>query len=247
MDTNFGDYIIYADESGDHSLTKIDKGYPIFCLALCAIKKEDYINKIVPAIQKLKFDYWGHDKIILHEREIRKEQDDFAFLRINRKVRESFYDRLSKIIADSPFYIFTSIIDKEKLQNKYETPFNPYDIALQFCMERLLSFLVSKQQKNKIIHCIFESRGNNEDKDLENAFYKIIANHKDRNFRGKIFKDIDFHIKFAKKSSNFTGLQLADLVARPVGVNYLRHNGKNRAYNIIKGKYYRKNSHKTFP
>ena len=93
---DFGDYIIFADEAGDHHLTKIDEKFPIFCLALCIIKKSDYINKIVPAIQKLKFDYWGHDKIVLHEREIRKEQGDFSFLQTNQLLRENLI-KLSKI------------------------------------------------------------------------------------------------------------------------------------------------------
>ena len=55
----FSDYIIFADESGDHHLEKIDEKYPIFCLALCIVNKEEYINKITPAIQRLKFDFWG--------------------------------------------------------------------------------------------------------------------------------------------------------------------------------------------
>jgi hypothetical protein len=35
MDWEFSDYVIYADESGDHSLTKIDPIYPVFVLCLC--------------------------------------------------------------------------------------------------------------------------------------------------------------------------------------------------------------------
>jgi hypothetical protein len=35
----FSDYIVFVDESGDHSLVKIDPGYPIFVLACCLIEK----------------------------------------------------------------------------------------------------------------------------------------------------------------------------------------------------------------
>ena len=31
----FSDFMVYVDESGDHSLTSIDKSYPIFALAFC--------------------------------------------------------------------------------------------------------------------------------------------------------------------------------------------------------------------
>ncbi len=114
MQSNFSDYIIYADESGDHSLTKIDKGFPIFCLALCVIKKEDYINNIVPAIQALKFKYWGHDNLILHEREIRKQEKEFTVFKNDLELRNSFFNDIGDIIKQAPFYTIASIIDKNK-------------------------------------------------------------------------------------------------------------------------------------
>ncbi len=39
---NFSDYIIYVDESGDHSLESIDKEYPVFVLAFCIFNKKIY-------------------------------------------------------------------------------------------------------------------------------------------------------------------------------------------------------------
>ena len=52
---NFGDYIIYVDESGDHSLEKINPRYPIFSLAFCIFKKAAYVEVIVPKMIELKF------------------------------------------------------------------------------------------------------------------------------------------------------------------------------------------------
>jgi len=39
MHLNYGDYIVYIDESGDHGMGRIDPGYPIFVLACCISKK----------------------------------------------------------------------------------------------------------------------------------------------------------------------------------------------------------------
>ncbi len=36
------DYIVYVDESGDHSLSSIDEGYPIFVLSFCVFQKTYY-------------------------------------------------------------------------------------------------------------------------------------------------------------------------------------------------------------
>ncbi len=42
----FGDYIVYADESGDHRLDRIDPDCPIFVLCLCLFRKEHYIREV---------------------------------------------------------------------------------------------------------------------------------------------------------------------------------------------------------
>ncbi|MFM8899808.1 MAG: DUF3800 domain-containing protein [Burkholderiales bacterium] len=47
-----------------------------------------------------------------------------------------------------------------------------------------------------------------------------------------------FDIVFADKKTNLAGLQLADLVARPIGVNYLRPVQGNQAFELLKKKFY---------
>ena len=76
----FSDYVVYVDESGDHSLASIDSDYPVFVLALCVFHKRHYSEKIIPAVEKLKFNYFGHDSVVLHENEIRKQKGAFSFL-----------------------------------------------------------------------------------------------------------------------------------------------------------------------
>jgi hypothetical protein len=48
-------FIVYVDESGDHSLDKIDETYPIFVLAFCVFYKENYVDRVVSAVERLKF------------------------------------------------------------------------------------------------------------------------------------------------------------------------------------------------
>ena len=43
---NFSDYIVYVDESGDHSLTKINRQNPVFVLAFCIFEKRAFYNSI---------------------------------------------------------------------------------------------------------------------------------------------------------------------------------------------------------
>ncbi|WP_296524012.1 hypothetical protein [Rhodoplanes sp.] len=69
---SYSDYIVYADESGDHSLTSIDLSYPVFSPAFCIFEKGTYVQSVVPRIQQLKFEFWGHDGVVLHGHDIRK-------------------------------------------------------------------------------------------------------------------------------------------------------------------------------
>jgi hypothetical protein len=49
---------------------------------------------------------------------------------------------------------------------------------------------------------------------------------------------LPFEIIFADKKTNSSGFQLADLVARPVGLNFLRPEQENRAFEILKRKFF---------
>src|SRR5476651_2667814 len=94
---DYGDYIVFADESGDHSLFSIDKAYPVFVLSCCIFHKEDYSSIIVPALKKLKFDIFGHDSVILHEREIKQQEGQFKIL-IDKSIQDSFNERMNTFI-----------------------------------------------------------------------------------------------------------------------------------------------------
>jgi hypothetical protein len=238
MKHNFSDYIIYADESGDHSLTKINPEFPMLCLSLCIIKKDVYINSVTPKLQQLKFDFFGHDRVILHERDIRKQEGDFRIL-INPKIEQEFIARLSDIISSIDFWVVSATINKLALRKKYSKPHNPYEIALKFCLEDVAYILAEQGQQAKLTHCIFESRGKKEDKQLATAFNLITKEN--------LFDDMDLTMKFASKDHNSTGLQLADLLARPIALNALRPNQQNKAYDIINSKYYGKLESRTFP
>lgn len=85
----FGDYLVFVDESGDHSLTSINPQHPVFVLAFVIIKKADYVRQVCPALQEFKMRYWGHDEVVLHEHEIRKPRDQFSFL-LKRDIEKEF-------------------------------------------------------------------------------------------------------------------------------------------------------------
>lgn len=239
-----GDYIVYIDESGDHGLKNVDPYYPIFVITFCCFKITEYVEKAVPELQKFKFKYFGHDQIVLHETDIRKCKEPFQFLRTDKDLRENFLSDLSEIIEKTPFTIVPIVIDKNKLKLKYAVPFNPYHLGLRFGLEKLNEILLKEDQENQEISLIFEKRGNKEDKDLELEFLRICNKNEQFGYKQINFGKMFYRFLLANKKSNSSGLQLADLTARPIGLKYLKPTQPNRAYEIIDSKIY---GHKIFP
>lgn len=232
----FSDYIVFVDESGDHSLTSIDPQFPVFALSFCVVRKDEYMASVVPAVQALKFKYWGHDAVVLHEHEIRKSKGDFTWLLTDRDRREAFYADLNQIMVDAPVYLIGSVIDKKALTAKYADPWSPYELALHFCLERLHMFLRENDQEGRRIHVVFECRGKVEDDELELTFRRIVSGENHWGYRKHKFETMEFEPKFAKKAVNSTGLQLADLTARPMALRTLRPKQANRTYDVIQEK-----------
>ena len=231
VDSPFSNYIVYVDESGDHSLQNIDEKYPVFVLAFCVFNKRHYSEKVVPALQNFKFNHFGHDHVVLHENEIIKEKGVFRFFR-DREHKAAFMDELTLIIEKSNFILISCVIDKKALRIKNGATSHSYHLALGFCLETLYEFLQEKQQEQKVTHVVVERRGDKEDKELELEFRRICdgANGLDIT--------MPFNVIFANKLANSSGLQLADLVARPVGLSVLRPTQANRAYDVLKRKFY---------
>ena len=225
----FSDYIVYVDESGDHGLKSINPEFPVFVLAFCIFKIEDYTNVITPQIQRFKFKHFGHDMIVLHEHEIRKSEPPFNVLR-NKERKEAFMNELSEIMVSVPFTIIAAAIDKNKFLTRHSEASNPYNIAMQFGLERLNKFLHGRGQKSKETMVVFEARGSKEDKDLELEFRRVCDGMNSQGDRMRM------NCVIASKLTNSCGLQLADLIARPIARKIIKPDQPNRAYEIIEQK-----------
>lgn len=225
------DFIIYVDESGDHSLESIDPDYPVFVLSFCIFRKDDYVQRVTPAIRQLKFETFGHDMVVLHESEIRRKKG--AFSRLSKEPREAFMNTLTDIIGAADFQLVAVVIDKRKLKDRYSQPAHPYHLALEFGLERIYRLLKDAGQDDALTYLVCEARGPKEDAELELEFRRI------RDGANYFRKPLPFDLIMADKKTNSEGLQLADLTARPIGLTVLRPEQDNRAASVLKGKFYR--------
>jgi hypothetical protein len=231
----FSDFIVFVDESGDHGMSSIDPSYPVFTLAFCLFAKEAYATRVAPAVLDFKFRHFGHDQVILHEHEIRKTKGAFRFLTDTGR-REPCFADLNALVECAPFTLVASVIDKRLYKERYPEAANPYHVAMGFGLERIYLHLRDLGCRAGVTHLLFERRGEKEDRALEEEFRRVCAG------QNGMLARLPFEIVMADKRCNSAGLQLADLVARPIGRKVLDPGQPNRAFDILAGKL-RRNRH----
>ncbi|MBS0564605.1 MAG: DUF3800 domain-containing protein [Proteobacteria bacterium] len=233
----YSDLIVFADESGSPVISADRADFPVFVLVFVVVEKSSYASVVQQAVTDLKFRHFGHDQIILHERDIRRQSGAFARFQANAVQRNAFIDEINDLVGSLDATVVSAVVHKARLEQRYSQPFDPYAIALTLCMERLAGVLHKRGQSGRAVHVVFESRGAKEDQVLELAFRRLADG--DVPFGSgsrEKFLDFTWNAHFADKRSNCAGLQLADLFARPIGLKCLRPDAPNRAYDCLSSK-----------
>lgn len=227
----YSDFVVYVDESGDHSLTSIDPRYPVFVLSFCVFRKSIYNQQVAPAVRALKFATFGHDMVVLHESEMRRSRG--AFEHMPQAARTDFMAGLNQVIAGADFQLIAVAIDKRSLNRTDKPVPHAYHLALEQGLHSLFGLLAAAGQHGTLTHVVCEARGAREDLELELEFRRLCDQ--------AAFAQQGIHLDMviADKKTNAEGLQLADLTARPIGLSVLRPEQKNRAVAILDAKFYR--------
>jgi len=225
-------YYLFLDESGDHSLDKIDPQYPMFVLGGVLINAVDY-DRIELRWKQMKRELFGRDDIIIHTADLTRNKNGFERMK-ETVFRERVYKELNAVMAELPYKVIGCAVRKDDHLDRYGmSAIDPYHLSLNVIVERAY-FAVGKKGK---LHIIAESRDTTLDRMLDVVFLelKISGTHyisaTELNTLG-----IELHIR--QKSKNISGLQMADLVVTPIGRKVL---GKNihADWHVIESKLYR--------
>ena len=246
------DVIVAIDESGTASLKgaikanknggECSESERYFTVIACAIKTKNFTESrdIVMALKNkywndALFSYNGIDKrVCFHSREIRGKKEAFNCNVIDY---DSFINDLSEMMAKIPMKIYASNIDKVKHIEQYRYPNKPYDLCMNFVLERILMAMGATES------CIvvLESRGKKEDSELLEQIKRLIKDG--NNYHEALFfqriKGVYFNSKWCKMADNklsYWELELADLCAYPIS-KYFKHGNKDQAFNTIERKF----------
>lgn len=249
------DAIMFIDENGDASLKNIkekisnekliDNNERFFTITGCVIKKKDFIS-IRNDIIALKNKYWEDGKfnynnkkvkrVCFHSSEIRGRKGPFSDKVIDY---DNFINDLTNFMNNLPVTVFSSTIDKEKHCMKYTDPVHPYNLCLDFILERFVKYYLKWHEKGIII---LEARGKAEDEFILNHIKKTISlgtYFVDRSYFQKI-NGVYFNPKWCKKNDeqlSYFGLECSDVLSYPIH-KYAKFDKKDKAFQTLENKIY---------
>ena len=226
----FSDFFVCVDETGSADLANVDPAFPVFGLAFCVFRKDHYVRDVVPHVEALKFKYFGHDRVILHEYEIRRRRAPFRFGQDD--LGAELMADLDELISGLHVQIVAVVVDKRLVPSELAPWIDGYGLAVGRGLQGVAQLIRSAEgraAKSEVVHVLAEARGKREDRLAHEAFARI---RRDKEEAG--LTDLDFKLLVAEKGWNSSGMQIADLVAHPIARHYLNRDQPNRAWETIR-------------
>jgi hypothetical protein len=209
--------LVYVDESGDHSLTPANPEYPVFVMVACVFEDTDYLENFVPRMTGLKIRHWGHDGIVLHERDLRRPGGENAWI-ADSNLRRSLMEDIGDMVASATCSLHAVSWDKRKGDKV-----GGFEDVYARCLGRLIDEIGNENGSATPVspRWVIESRGRREDEEVRVSLLRAGGAS-------------GLRLNFVPKARNVCGLQLADLCARPIGRKVMAPGVANRAYETLR-------------
>jgi hypothetical protein len=235
------EFLIFIDECGHHGLAAANDPFPVFCLCAVVVDREKFAT-FDRSWKSWKATWLGSWRKIVHEPDIRRRSDYFYFADpLKQKAAE---DSLAAQLASLDFTCIAAVIDKGQLQEHYPggqvdafLPPSTYLMCVDFIFERIIHFLYHAGD-DAYGNVTAESRGLREDAEVHAEFLRLQLGGtqflSDRYFRNQLRP----YIQFKRKSGNDSGLQIADLAARPIAEKVLDPGSTPERWQSVASKIY---------
>jgi hypothetical protein len=208
--------LVFLDECGTHFLTSKDI-FPVFCLAAVIIREAAYADLDL-IVRGWKAQHLKQSDFVIHEPDIRARVGPWR-----DPGRTAVLEALRVLVEGLDFAVVACVVRRPGYVGQFgedapddSLPAHPYLMTLDFLIERVVMVLETHFDGGRA-KVIAESRGALEDARLQHEFARLhiegtsyIASAW---FRQQLHPGIHFE---PKGGSYASGLQLADLSARPV-------------------------------
>jgi hypothetical protein len=213
--------VLYIDETGDHSLSKIDSSYPIFVLTGIIADESYHEGTLTQLLDEFKTKHFGTADIILHNKEMTHPQSANSQLYMkfmDTNFRRQFYKDFEYLLDRLDISIVACVIMKSQQFAKYGLEAkDPYLLSF----DNLINLLVFDLKGDQTGKVVAESRNSILDNQLEISYLSSRIEGTNKLQASEIKLKLEGSISLRKKSDNIAGLQLADMVASPLARHFL--------------------------
>ena len=226
--------ILFLDESGDHSLNKIDPQYPVFVLGGIIVDKNYALGDMERQVRQFKQQWLGRTDIPLHTADMTRNKNGYERLK-EAAFRRNFYGALNLLMESLEYQVVACVIRKEDHLQKYDIgALDPYFLSLEVLAERLC-FEVGNREHGG--HIVAESREPTLDRQLEVAWLNLKVQGTRFLKPVQLNRRID-GLTLRSKKHCIAGLELADLVVSPIGRHVMGKESKED-FRIVEKKFRR--------
>jgi hypothetical protein len=205
--------VLFLDESGDHSLGKIDQQYPVFVLGGIIVEADYAKSEMTERVRRFKRDMFGRENLVLHTADITRNKNGFERLK-EPAFRARFYTALNELMFSLEYKVVACAIRKDEHLQRYDvSALDPYFLSLEVLVERFC-FEIGKQPSGGCI--VAETRGSTLDNQLELAWLNLKVQGTRYMQASQIVRRIS-GLSLRGKDGAMAGLELADLVVSPIG------------------------------
>ncbi len=227
------EFVIFADESGDHGLTSVRSHSRAFVIAFAIFRRRDYDEIVVPAFKAYKLRFFGDESVPLHERDIRR--GDGAFRRLaGPQARAEAEQQLRNLLRELPFSIVAVGVHKDQFIALSARPATPYE---RWFVEAILAYLSAMPGVGATLpptEIVVDSRGEKEDRQLRSLVDSL--SHANAPAMGSF----QFQIRFARKADIEIGVEIADLIANPIARRVLEEEHPMIPFQLLEPKFLRR-------
>jgi hypothetical protein len=207
-------YTLFIDEAGDHRIQRCHEYRKRFLSLTGILVSRQYSRDVlIPELAQLKEKYIGDSDISLHRSDIIGARNGFEPLEV-AAVRNAFDADLLDSLTKWDFKMWSVCIDKHAHVEKYQAwVYPPYHYCLALLLERTALYL------NRFGHSadvVVEARFKSADRQLQDQYNRLYRTGTDYVGVASFQKAFtNSQLKMKPKTSNYAGLQLADIVAYP--------------------------------
>jgi hypothetical protein len=234
-------YYMFLDECGTHAVAPIDRNFPVFALCGIIVDAEKY-HEFDVKWKNWKIGALGIDDPKIHEPDLRKYSKRFR--RNTDDERSEVDTSLKSLLEGLDFHCIAAVVDLAAFGSLHPTgrvddflPQSCYLMAIDFVMERFVHFLQRFGQDARG-HVFAESRGPKEDVLVNYEYVRLQKEGtqfiSESDFRYQLRPYIEFH----RKSSNNSGLQVADIAARPLAEKVIDPGSNPKRWDVFMEKLY---------